>query len=248
MTENWDFYFCNVDHKPGSIFVDLGALELLPVATHPVMAYLRLRMCTPRPDGLSSNEEYDRLLAIEHALEKLCVEGDTIYVGRCTTNGCRDFYFYTVEGLAWDELIGAFMAAFPDYQFQVGCRDDPSWSSYCSFLYPNEATRHGMRNRRVCTELERHGDPLLVAREIDHWAYFPEVNGRDKFVAKTVQLGFAVRGLSTSEHDGMHCAQLWRLDLPNMSDIDDVTLPLFDLAAESGGQYDGRESVVLGTE
>lgn len=34
MTDDWDFYFCNVDDKPASIDVDLGAVDMLPIKTH----------------------------------------------------------------------------------------------------------------------------------------------------------------------------------------------------------------------
>jgi len=245
ITENWDFYLCRVDGKFASIFVDLGAVNEAPVKTHPVMAYVRLMIRNPREDGMPGNDEYGRLVAIEDALEATCGGGDAIYVGRCTSDGCRDFYFYTVEGLAWQDVIGACMSAYPEYRFDLGRREDPSWSSYCTFLYPTEVDRQGIENRRVCEALERNGDELLVAREIDHWAGFSEKNGRDEFVERAVSLGFSVRGISAGEQDGAYWAQLWRSDIPSMSGIDDVTLPLFKLALDCGGSYDGWESVVV---
>ena len=34
MTDHWDFYFCEVDHRVASIFVDLGIVEEVPMADH----------------------------------------------------------------------------------------------------------------------------------------------------------------------------------------------------------------------
>ena len=36
-------------------------------------------------------------------------------------------------------------------------------------------------------------------------------------------------------------AQLWRVDVPAYETIDEVTFPLFRLAARHGGAYDGWE-------
>ena len=106
MSDDWDFYFCRVDNEPESIFVDLGIREEVPIAGLPHLAWLRLYMRMPRPDGLSSNAEYETLVAIEdsvsHAIETADVRLQ--YVGRNTSGGCRDFYLYAEDGMgAWLE-------------------------------------------------------------------------------------------------------------------------------------------------
>ena len=82
LTDDWDFYFCTVDHKLASIFVDLGAVTMVPLTTHPVMAYISLAMRAPREDGLSGNDEYDDLRAVESGLEAAAAGPDLFYVGR----------------------------------------------------------------------------------------------------------------------------------------------------------------------
>ena len=245
MTEDWDFYFCTVDDKLASIYVDLGAIKMLPIETHPCMAYVRLTMVAPREDGMSSSEEYYKLIAVEDALETLCFGGEVNYVGRCTSDGHRDFYFYIKDGIIWQDRVAECLRAFSDYKYEIGSREDSAWSTYHSYLFPSDVNRQSIENRRVCVVLERNGDKLLVAREVDHWAEFADVVGRDAFVAGAVRLGFAVRALTTREDDGKFCAQLFRSDIPSMNGIDDVTLPLYKLAQECGGNYDGWESVVV---
>jgi len=39
--------------------------------------------------------------------------------------------------------------------------------------------------------------------------------------------------------------RIFRVDRPGLDNIDDVTLPLYRLAAKFGGDYDGWETVVL---
>src|SRR5690606_18463753 len=96
MSVDWDFYLCRVDGDPASIFVDLGLARDAPVNDRPHMAYVRVYMQSPRPDGLSSQEEFDALVRLENSLTSaLSADNATIYVGRNTSGGCRDFYFYT---------------------------------------------------------------------------------------------------------------------------------------------------------
>jgi regulator of RNase E activity RraB len=245
MTDNWDFYFLHVDDKAASIFVDLGAITSAPNSNLPYMAYVRLNMKSPRADGLSSQEEYDSLKAIEDALEHQLVGEETGYIGRCTTNSCRDFFFYVAKPSDWQSRVAQCMRTFPNYTYDADTREDVQWSTYRSYLYPSEIDRQSIENRRVCDSLERHGDKLQIAREIDHWTYFANVDSRDAFVTEIAKLGFAVRSLSESSGDRRYCAQLWRADIPSLDAIDRVTLPLFDLAVKHGGEYDGWESIVV---
>jgi len=138
------------------------------------------------------------------------------------------------------------MRSFGGYQYEADSREEPDWSSYFSYLYPSDADRQTIENRRVCEALERNGDKLSEAREIDHWAYFPDAESLKAYVAEASQLGFEVRAISVpDESHQTYCAQLWRSDIPAFNAIDDVTLPLFDLAAKHGGEYDGWESIVV---
>ena len=54
-------------------------------------------MNNPRPDGLSSQEEFDQLCEIGDAIDAVIdgSNGNHFYVGRNTSSGNRDVYFYT---------------------------------------------------------------------------------------------------------------------------------------------------------
>lgn len=96
MSDRWNFYQLLVDDKPASIFVDLGIAASVPMADFPNMAYLRVLMNEPRNDGLSSQDEYGALIALEKDISNIIDTDDrSIYVGRNTSDGNRDFYFYT---------------------------------------------------------------------------------------------------------------------------------------------------------
>jgi len=247
MSKDWDFYACRIDHRPASIFVDLALARAAPVARSPALAYVLLEMNAPRSDGLSSQTEFATLAAIEDALEKeLCADPHTIYVGRSTAAGRRDFFFYSGDAGDWKDRVGAVMRRFPDYDLDCGTRADPEWRTYFEFLYPSPEDHQRMQNRRVCFKLEKLGDALGEEREIDHWADFPSAAARAAFIERAAALGFRLRGNRDPEKPGDRFGvQLYRRDAPSFEGIDDVTLPLFRLAEELGGDYDGWETMAV---
>ncbi|MBF6025146.1 DUF695 domain-containing protein [Lysobacter niastensis] len=243
MSEQWDFFFCHVDDKPASIFVDLGLHDQAPIATLPHRAYLSVALHHPRDDGLSSQEEFEALKGLEDAIHQRLVSPTVMYVGRNTSDGRRDFWFYLPDGGAWEKLTEDFMARFPDYRFEADAGPDPEWEAYLDFLYPNDEGWDFITNRQVCDRLEEGGDPLTEARDIDHWAYFPDPASRDAFIARVRELGFDIRELlQPDEERAEYGVQLWRCDVPSHRAIHDITIPLLRAAREAGGDYEGWET------
>lgn len=236
MAENWDFYFCHINDVPASIFVNLDLIRLAPMAAFPSMAYLRIDMKEPRPDGLSSAEEFetlsqinDKILAAFNELEKLT------YAGRTTTNGTRTYYFYVFEVEWFDATVAKAMREHPDYEYETGHRDDPEWLIYKDFLFPSPRDRQRIANRHVLDALAEQDDAHDIPREIDHFAYFPDAQSADTF-SHWVE-GEGSVGTKIEPHDGQHCVQFKRVD--PAAEIDSVTILLFNRAAELGGEYDG---------
>lgn len=245
MSDDWDFYFCTVEDRPASIFVDLGVAAEAPIASLPVMGSVRVRMRAPREDGLSSQDEFEALSTLEDALETLQVDGTAAYVGRNTSGGYRDFYFYLGTAAHWRQRVADVMAGFAEYGFEAGTWDDPGWTAYFDFLHPSEENRERIQNRRTCEVLEKQGDPLDRERPIDHWAYFPDRQSRDAFNAEAEALGYRIEELIEPE-GGHGCGvRLSSHGRPSLQEIDDLTLPLFRAARAHGGEYDGWETQVL---
>jgi hypothetical protein len=210
MSEDWDFYQLRVDDQPASIYCDIGIASAAPNPEFPFMAYLRLRMRTPRPDGLSSQEEYPALIEIEDKLSAAMASTDTIYVGRNTSNSCRDFYFYRRNSHGWEQQTAKIMIHFSAYQYETGIRRDAEWGSYRDFLYLSGEDMQRIQNRRVCDSLEKQGDPLTANRDISHWAYFPDAASRNRFLARTEQLGFRCQNTFQEDGSRLPFGTFWR--------------------------------------
>jgi len=245
LTDDWDFYALRVDSKPASIFVDLGLHADAPIAALPYMAYVRLYMNQPRTDGLSSQDEFNTLVNIEDAIGANLCGGGVGYVGRNTSDGCRDFYFYVSHPEKWQDGVDRVLSQFGGYKYEIGTREDSGWSTYLNFLLPGKVDRQRIENRRVCEALERHGDKLVALRQIDHWSYFPNQAALDAYLDEITATGFHIRAKTVSDEGALrYGAQVWRTDVPSYEHIDDVTLPLFKAAVRHGGEYDGWECPV----
>lgn len=255
MSDEWNFYFCQVDDKPASIFVDLGIRDEAPIAALPHRACLSLILQHPRHDGLSSQEEFDALSAFEGAVKAHLDTPESMYVGRNTSDGRRDFWFFVTQPATWEAHVAELMRAFADYGWETSTAEDPEWDAYLNFLYPNDEGLDFMSNRQVCDRLEAAGDPLTQVRDIDHWAFFPDAASRQAFIAQVEPLGFAVREVYEREadedgapDDEPFVARVFRSDTPSHRDIHDVTVPLLRAAREVGGRYDGWETQQLGPD
>ena len=239
MTDNWDFYIMRVDDRPASIYLDMGLKQIAPVQHYDHMAYLRVKMNKPRADGLSSQDEFDQLVALEDHLTPLLRANDLSYfAGRTTANNYRDFYFYTKDPAAFNVAANTAMSAFPDYESQTASRVDNQWAVYQDFLYPSPRAIQTMQNRQVLAALAKENDNHDLERPIDHQAVFKDKKSGQAFVAAIQEQGFEIQQISREKlWGGNHIIDIQRDDKP--SQIDDITLGLFDMITELGGEYDG---------
>ncbi|WP_339941266.1 DUF695 domain-containing protein [Undibacterium luofuense] len=172
--------------------------------------------------------------------------GPLMFVGRNTSAGRRDFYFYTGSGYAWQNRVAAALKAFPDYRFETGVQDDPEWQTYFEFLYPGEDDLQRMQNRRVCQQLEQHGDPLTQERPLYHWVYFATAEARAAYIDQILQNEFEIEQEWEADTDEYRFGlQFSQTGLPHYRTIDSITLPLFFAARDYNGHYDGWETEVI---
>jgi hypothetical protein len=235
-TDDWDFYFCRVDDSPASIYLDLGRTQSAPLKGKDHLGYLRLYMLKPRPDGLSSDTEFKTLTEIEDYVEKrLRKDCGAVFVGRNTSSGCRDFYFYVANLSKFIASAKKSMQNYPDYTFEADGREDPEWSAYFNFLYPNPYQKQCILNRRVCEGLEEAGDDLSLERSLDHRVYFEDAEQKSAFEAKVVELGFVLR----EHHDDDFPMACDFSKSARPTDADEVLADLLPVVKEFGGDYDG---------
>jgi uncharacterized protein (TIGR01619 family) len=245
--EEWEFYFSNVNDKLGSIFVDLGLQKVAPLIDKPNVVWVSIKMNNPSEDGLSSQEESAILGEIEDVLvDKIISKHNSIFVGRLTSAGYRDFYFYFGDTTLYDKSISEVMVAYPKYQFDFGAKEDKEWSGYFDFLYPLPQQIRCIQNRRVIDQLEKAGDNLTKSREVFHWIYFKTDSDREKFIEKIKNDNFTIvdKGSDKSWGEFSYSLQIKRVDKVDQNSVDAYVIYLWKLAEEVGGVYDGWETSI----
>lgn len=246
MSNNWDFYPLLVEDEPASIFVNLGIAAEAPIDGFAQLVCLRLFMLSPRDDGLSSREEFDRLCEVEDGLSVVIEEmEEVVFVGRITADGCRDFFFYTTNATAAESRLSQAMVPFGEYEFELVVHDDEPWAVYFELLYPNPRQKQLMQNNRVLACLAEEGDNCEVVREVSHWIYFPTAESRADFLASTTSEGYEL----VDQRDDVEGERPYSLILRHFTAIDYSTINnailwLFDLAQMCQGNYDGWETSV----
>ena len=244
MTDHWDFYFCEVDHRVASIFVDLGIVEEVPMSDHSTLAWLRLHMREPREDGLSSHEEFEQLREIgQKVVERVCISRSSHHVGNVTSNGTRDFFFYVVDGPSAEVRIADGMKAFPEYMFESGHHQDAEWKGYLDFLYPTPRDAQFIQNHHLVEMLEARGDRLETPRVVDHRLSLPSAEAREKLKATLALEGYGAS--EESEEEGGYWVSLSRSDPVVFEHIHGASMEVYDLVQEAGGTYDGWGCEIL---
>lgn len=245
--EEWEYYFSNVNDKLGSLFVDLGLSKVAPMKDKPNVVWVSIKMNNPREDGLSSQEESELLGEIEDALvDKITSKHNSIYIGRLTSAGDRDLYFYFGDTNLYDKTISEVMVAFPKYQFDFGTKEDKEWSGYFDFLYPTSQQYQSIQNRRVIEQLEKGGDKLTKSREVFHWIYFKSDSDREKFLDKIKNDNFSIVNKDRDKSWGefAYRLQIKRVDKVDQNNVDEYVIYLWKLANEENGDYDGWETSI----
>lgn len=248
MSDEWDFYFANVNDSIASLFLDLGIRDSVPDLSRPQLLWCWVYFRSPREDGLSSSEESPVLNEIEDVLTRaIHEEVGADFVGRITTSGRREFYFYgpTIDG--FDFAVSQVRTNFPIYDFDNGTKDDPDWSHYFDVLLPTPEDFQRIGNRRVIETLQKNGDSLRLSRIVSHWAYFKTTEGRSTFIDQISQRGFQVVKDSLAHIPDKKLpfgVTIERADHVDWNSINDVTIELFQLAQNTGGKYDGWETSV----
>ena len=245
LPQNWDFFMCRIEGAPASIRTNLALIEVAPLEGLSQRLQFYIKMQNPRPDGLSSNEEYPILCDIEDAIGEKAEAIGAILAGVVKSEGFLELWFYTQNAEALAKTCEDALQTFEGYQSGYNIAEDPEWEDYFGFLYPDEFSYQTMQNRKVLMQLEKNGDKMEVPREIDHFIYFKEAAQQQAFAKEAEAKGFKVRFnddefVEDRKAEGKeypYMVEATREDSPLA--IDDIVWDLLELASPFEGNYDG---------
>ncbi|MDL2267770.1 DUF695 domain-containing protein [Desulfovibrio sp. OttesenSCG-928-G15] len=195
MEGNWDTYLCRVDDKPAQILLDLDLIGRAPLKEYPVLGYISISMQDPDEDGFPKQEEFELFSGVEEFLvDVLTAKDSAVYAGSCTTDGRFDMFFYMRFVGGWANILENAMRDYEQLEWETGLQEDPDWTSYRAFLYPDDQAMLEIQNRRVLEQLSEIGDDLSSPRMIDHFAGFPTRELALAFAEAVEEEGFILSG------------------------------------------------------
>lgn len=231
---------------PASISLDLGQHDVAPHTDKPNVMWISVQMKNPREDGLSSQEEFETLAHIEDTLvHRVTTAHNAVFVGRLTSSGHRDFYFYLGDTDGHDKAIREVMHRYGGYEFDFGVKEDKTWDGYFNFLYPEPIHLQEIKNMQLFRTLQEYGDNPEIPREVNHWIYFRTENDRENFLEKIKSDGFETKHKDNkSDGEYPYGLQISRVDKVTPFDINDYGIYLWQTAQDCNAQYDGWETSI----
>lgn len=248
MQEYWESYLKPIEGKKAMVAFNAGVSDFVPDNEYMYLAFVKVKLNTPKEDGLVSDEEGDDVGFIEDRLEMESLRWKSgKYIGRIITQGEVNFIYYLKMDFEWGDTVAAAMGYFPNYTYEFGSRMDLEWEVYQKLLFPTLREWQIIANHHSCDNLKEQGDNLRMERAIEHKAYFEDEENRKKFISLVEELGFKnQKEMEVPFNDKiMHGVQFYRIDTPFYYDIDALTMSIIDLSDSCHGSYDGWESSLV---
>lgn len=239
--QKWVFYNCTVEDRDAFIRVDTSLMDFASGPNLDWSVRVQVALREPREDGLTTSAEAAVLHELEDALEEAVKPA--VFVGVLTNDGKRSWYFYAGDPESTEATARQVcQERVPTHQVKVGSFEDPEWSQYTEFLYPNDLAWQWIADCNTLEALRSEGDDGQEPRTISHWAYFESDSDRRAFVDALDGDRYRVVRLSEDpESEDEFCAYFETREPERPAEIYSRTEKLFILAREHGGSYDGWE-------
>lgn len=242
--EDWNFYLTEIDGKLASISLNLALKEFIPNKEKPNLTWIYVKLNSPSDKGLTTDEESEILFDIEDQFLGKINRNNSLYIGRLTSDGSRDFYFYSKNSDLFKSEAEKISREYPNYKILIHSKEDKDWNSYLD-IYPSELDFQSISNRSVLENLEKNGDNLSKAREVFHWIYFNNEIDRTNYIDAILKENFVVAEENFDKMNQLPFGlQIKRVDYVGYNEIDEYTLLLWKLARENNGDYDNWETSV----
>lgn len=245
MSDHWETFPCTIGDHAAFITYDHGIRTELGALPFQNCAGFEITLKNPDDRGLPHGDEFSWLNEVEDRISSGLTEARAVSVGRITTNGRRRILYYTTHDEATSMAIAREAASSYGYVIELAHALDLERSHYWNELFPTDDDWQVIQDMRVEDSLRKEGDPLTMPREVEHWAYFHTAADRQRFVeAVTGQFDAIELYETTDSSRGIFTAKLAHTSLPDYRSMNKFTMFLNRAAKESGGDYDGWETLL----
>lgn len=242
--QDWNVYFSRIGDAPAALRINLALIEVAPLAEYPQHVRVSMKLEQTNEHGFPMPEESEAVYDIEDQMDRLA-GNDNIPAGIVTTDGAANWHFYSRDAEAFAQACRTLLTQ-NDRVCDIKISEDAEWSFYQEFLYPDRYELQAIRNEQVLRRFRQDGDRLEQPRPIDHWLFFHTEADLNAAAAKVDTLGYTVSDSDRIEQEEDHPS--YRLQLSKnapLTDIDNDTWELIDIAHENNGDYDGWGSILV---
>jgi regulator of RNase E activity RraB len=227
ITDDWEFYPCEVNDAPASILINLRFMYEDPRDENDHVYHALIAMNDLGPQGMGTQAEMERLSPIEDSIFDRADRAGAQPVGRVRSEGVWRLSVYGPRDLPWESWVKELAGA--DAEVQVV--PDPEFNYVNELLLPDAERYQWIQDRHVCDKLLSHGDEPSMVRPVNHF-----IDYEDEAPAALIEalkgLGFNVNDLGTS----LECTKLHDTRL---STVHELVMTLVELADEHDAAYDG---------
>ncbi len=242
--QDWNVYFSRIGDAPAALRINLALIEVAPLAEYLQHVRVSMKLEQTNEHGFPTPEESEAVYDIEDQIDRLA-GNDNIPAGIVTTDGAANWHFYSRDAEAFAQACRTLLTQ-NNRVCDIKISEDAEWSFYQEFLYPDRYELQAIRNEQVLRRFRQDGDRLEQPRPIDHWLFFHTEADLNAAAAKVAALGYTVSDSGRIEHEEDHPS--YRLQLSKnapLTDIDNDTWELIDIAHENNGDYDGWGSILV---
>ena len=250
MQEYWESYIKPIDGKKSMVSFNAGVSDFVPDTEYMYLGFVKVKLNSPKGDGLVTEEEGVDVGFIEDRLEMESLRYRCgKYIGRIISAGEVNFIYYLKLDFEWANAVKSAMENFTHYSYEFGSRIDTEWEVYQKLLFPSVREWQIIANHHSCDRLKEQGDNLQIKRAIEHKTYFESEKDREKFIQLIQEKGFTQKNLNEIPFNDkiMFGVEFYRVDAPFYYEIDEITMNLIDLSDSCNGYYDGWESSLVKT-
>ena len=248
--EAWAGFPSEFDDGPALVTVDLGWADEGPDPRRTTLILVRLAAPDPEAAGEESVAAFlDELDSFDDALTStLSKKLNAATVGMILTTSHRWWCYYASKGDNAAEIVATIAReTAPEHTPEVMSEDDPEWDFYSDALFPDDAQLRFIADDNVVDQLQSNGDNAETPRPIEHYAYLPDPESRDRFAEWCEANGFTVTdvGQELNEEADAYVVQFNHVGPAITEEIWEKTMLASEAAEKLGGEYDGWESRVM---
>ena len=140
--QSWS-YLASYEAGPGSIRLNLALRKLAPLVDYPYLVVTGPTYASTQRQGLPEAMDLGRLNSLQElVVAAIAKQGPHVYAGTFTHNNEQLHYVYVRSPAGISQALAEVYAKHcAGCKVYTNIKQDPSWSAYSDFLFPNEATR-----------------------------------------------------------------------------------------------------------